>query len=298
MSRAARWLQHLVLLVLLGGSAYAAYSFYVPCRTPVVYSVGSLDARFNLSREELQEALADAEDIWERAVGKDMFAYSASGGMPVNLVYDARQATTLRNNDIKEVIDKKTGSAESLKSAYENALQTYEAAKTAYVAAKARYEAALKAYNERVASVNARGGASGGEYRSLQAEKQRLEQESGALEEKRLALNTHAEEVNALSADYNAVVDDVNEHVEQINQTAGREFEEGLYVKRAWGSRIDIYEYSTREELVRVLAHELGHALGLEHNTNPDSIMYELNESKNMKPTQEDLAGLKEVCGI
>jgi hypothetical protein len=282
----------------IGASGYLFYSYAVPCKVPVRYTIGVLDERFGLSEESLKSALAEAEALWEKPAGVELFVYEKGASMPVNLIYDGRQATTEKNNTIKESIDRTTDTADTVKEAYDEAESKYQSMKSSYLSVQTAYEAQLKAYNDKVAYWNARGGAPPSEYRALQSQKAAVQYSSDALEKQRVALNMLAEQVNALSTRYNELAQKVNTGVDAINKTAGREFEEGLYVKSALSSRIDIFEFSNRSELVRVLAHELGHSLGLNHNDNPDSIMYALNESENSIPTKEDIASLRSVCRL
>jgi len=96
---------------------------------------------------------------------------------------------------------------------------------------------------------------------------------------------------------YNADVASFNAKVEQYNQTSGRTFEQGQYIRDKAGERINVFEFIGTDQLERVLAHEFGHALGLEHNSDPKAIMYEKNESGSLTPTQADLTSLRALCG-
>jgi len=82
------------------------------------------------------------------------------------------------------------------------------------------------------------------------------------------------------------------------NFSNGEEFEEGEYIRDASGQRINIYEFGNETDLIRVLTHELGHALGLKHVTDPGAIMYELNQSDNEALTEADIRELSSMCDL
>jgi hypothetical protein len=118
------------------------------------------------------------------------------------------------------------------------------------------------------------------------------------LDDKRAEVNDLANRINQRIKDYNDLIDEANANIHVINQSAGQEFDEGEYISDSSGKRINIYEFENKNELERVLAHEFGHALGLGHDSNPDSIMYYLNKSTNMELTAEDKEALFEVCQV
>jgi predicted nucleic acid-binding Zn-ribbon protein len=156
------------------------------------------------------------------------------------------------------------------------------------------------AYEAEVRSWNRKGGAPEAEYDKLEKERSALEAEASALQKKQAELNRKADEVNALVAELNTLAKKLNlsvEHYNTVNDSRGETFEEGLYVSDGKEREINIYEFEDRAELVRLLAHELGHALDLDQVADPEAIMYELNQSENIKPTAADLAELRLRCG-
>ena len=80
------------------------------------------------------------------------------------------------------------------------------------------------------------------------------------------------------------------------NQFGGtREFTQGDYQ----GDHINVYQFRDRAELILVLAHELGHALQLDHVENPASIMYYLmgEQPPESRLSAEDLEAFAQTCG-
>jgi hypothetical protein len=301
MNPRGNFISTVISVLLVAGAGYIAYQKYypsVPCREPIRYSIGLFDERFGISKDDFIAEIEAASAIWEGPVGKDLFRYDPKGPLVINLIYDERQATTDRNQELESSISGTKDSAASVQAQYQALKARHAQEKAAYDSALSAYSAAQDRYEQSVRYYNARGGAPKPEYQRLQEEKASLQAEAAALEEKRLELNATVERINSLIDTYNLLVSHVNATVSDINKTAGKEFNEGLYVEDGSGTRIDIYEYESKLKLLRVLAHELGHALSLEHNDNPLSIMYALNESSTDTLSADDLASLKVRCRI
>mgnify|MGYP001575715096 CR=1 FL=1 len=292
----------LVVIGFLGSRLYSqgvvVYDRYFtnPCDTPLSYRLGTIDTRFNKTSDEVVDALGEAADIWNKALGKELLVYSPNDpkAIPVNMVYDERQQTIA----VGEKLDSEKANLDTERQTLDQAQAAYKAAQSSYTRAQQAFELKYQAYQSEVKAANANGGATPEEYR-------RLNKISAELKTEQAALNQQADALNQLSATLKTKVDAFNQGVQAVNNVvnvfnaeADKDFDAGRYVKTATSTRITIYSFSSYKELVFEVAHEFGHALSLEHNNNSASVMYPYAKAQELRLSPEDLASLKEACRI
>lgn len=223
-------------------TVFVVYIFHKqPCSEPVYYQIGTLDERFNVTKETVRNALLQAEEVWEKALNKNLFQYDEIQGIPVNFVYDTRQQVTDRHEELVTVI------------------QTTE-----------------------------------GRLRGIKQEIEVLKNKYKQDPSDRILVDTLNDHIRT----HNALIRDIQSLVKEVNMSSDKKFEQGEYIYDKQGERINVFEYKSEAELVRLLAHEMGHVLGIDHNMNPESIMYYMNGGKGLSLTAEDMNDLRVVCPV
>lgn len=287
----------MLLLAIIGGFGYWYRETQSTCRVPILYDIGFIDERFNITREEVRTALLDAELLWERVTGKELFVHTSGSDFTIDFIFDERQQETLEEREFRNELDKQENVSESIYAEYESLTTQYDALKAAYEARAKVYENGLAEHNSNVEFWNEKGGAPPEEFDKLNLRQEKLSEEHRALNNISSDLNVLVERINAIGGEGNRAVNEYNQEVERYNDrfNQDREFTQGDYR----GDSISIYQFDNETELRLVLAHEFGHALSLEHVSNPQSIMYHTMEGQlaDMLLSSADLEEFNRVCG-
>ncbi len=246
-----------------------------PCDQPIHYKIESVDPRFGISESTFQNDVNEATDVWaETDGGKQMFIYDPESTLTISMIYDERQSLDNQISSLENSLDNN-------KTSIDQQINDYESLAV-------DFKSKLSDFNSQVAYWNSRGGAPPDVYAKLSEQQRSLQDEANRLDDL-------AKKLNRQTANYNSQVNSLNQTVNQFNSALAQRPEEGIYNPKR--NAIDIYFGNNHDELVHTIAHELGHTMGLDHNSNPDSIMYPYT-TKTLTPTTDDANEVKNICQL
>lgn len=261
-----------------------------PFDTRLRYRIAEVDPRFGLSKDEVIQLSQQATDIWKIGTGNDYFIYDPNAKLTIHLIYDERQD---ESNQRRQQL----GNIEQNQQIWSNKNQNLKQLKDEIDRAnilldtkKIQLDAQLHQYNQQIAMMNQNGGIHPSQRDLFIQQRHQLQQQIFALEQEINLYNQKIQHLNDQVSELNQINNQLNQSIDQFNQRfQARLFDKGLFN----GKQINIYEFSSKDDLRLTLAHEFGHVLGLKHNQDPVALMYPMMKDQNMQNfslTPADLA--------
>ncbi|NNP69282.1 matrixin family metalloprotease [Acinetobacter sp. Ac_5812] len=246
----------------------------------VHYRIADIDPRFNLSQQQVLELTQQAATLWEQETGQQNFIYDPQAEFSIHLVFDERQQRSAERLQGLDQLKQQQKQWETLNQQLKQAKDEIQKT-TALIATKqAQLAAQFQHYNAEVQRFN--------QSRSSSKDlAQQFSQRQKALQQQSLALQQEVQEHNQRTQQLNQRIQSLNQNNQQLVATASQfnqVFQPHLFHKGHFnGKQILIYEFSSINDLRFTLAHEFGHALGLEHTNDPSSLMYPVIQKQNLQ---------------
>ena len=210
--------------------------------------------------------------------GQDYFVYDPNAKLAIHLIYDERQfESEQRREHLNQLesnqqvwLDKK----EQLDQIEREVVQNKQ-----FLDFKQQLlNQQIQQYNQEQLSTQQNQSA----FENPEYAQQRQQELQRKIELIQQEINTHNQKINQL----NQQVDELNSLNQQLDSSVTQykqRFQPHLFHKGLFnGKQILIYEFESEDDLKLTLAHELGHALGLQHANDPQALMYPMMQDQDM----------------
>ncbi|MEX1258472.1 MAG: matrixin family metalloprotease [Gemmatimonadota bacterium] len=293
------------LLPLAGPAEAPAPS--LDCEAPLRWRIEAVDPRFGLSELEAADAVRQAGMVWGDGTGLPLLFQESSEGIPIRFVFDERMETALERRSSSAEIDERARAVEEGTSALEASRMELDRRRTAHGRRALDFQERQESHNRTVEYWNRAGGAPPAEFERLRAMEEEIAELRRVVDAELEAVNRVVGEVNREADELNAQITALNEARIALDAELPAGVVESAEYRRSRGGffsnaarEIDVFHFEDRNHLHRVLAHVLGHAIGLEHSEEPGALMHAAAtvERGEGRPRlhEEDIAQFRALC--
>ena len=258
-----------------------------PIDTRLRYRIAEVDPRFKLSIEQVQEISQQATQIWKDGTGQDYFVYDPNAQLAIHLIYDERQQESEQRREHITQLEANQQVWKDKKQQLDQIEQEIMRSKQFLDLKQQQLNQQIQQYNQEQLSAQHNQSSSGNstyfqqKQQELQSNIELVQQEVNQYNQRITQLNQKIDELNSLDQQLDASVKQYKQRFQP------HLFHKGLFN----GKQILIYEFESDNDLRLTLAHELGHALGLQHANSPQALMYPImkdQEIDHFRLTQAD----------
>jgi len=281
--------------------------------------IGKIDEYYQnkLSSEELRSVIDEIEDTLESQLGYDLFNYSEKG-KPIYIKYVApQQLEKSIERNIKK-LEKKKEKIATLRKLLPNLQRKIKKQQKDINIFTSHINKKTAKLNEYILGINKKKHFTVEQYKQAQvhakSRQKRIDREVHVLKQDRrrfkkmtFSYNNKIHQLNSKIRSYNILQNQISRMTRSVKKVKGKAFgmkeitlktfyKDGKKVRERSVTqnmtKIEIYGFETRSQLRAVLAHEIGHLVGIPHIHSKNALMnpyLQKNQIENLLLTQEDI---------
>jgi len=256
---------------------------------------------------EAADLVRQAGMVWGEALGAPLLFQESSEGIPVSFVFDERMETAQERQRRTAEIEERARVIEEASLALEEERRELDRRRAAHDQRTLDFEERNESHLRSVEYWNSAGGAPPAEFARLQAIQEEIAELGRVVNAEAEAINGMVDAVNREAARINGEITTLNQARISLDADFPSRVVESAEYRQSGGGffsssarAIDVFHFEDRDHLIVVLAHVLGHAMGLDHTDVPDALMEATATTRRgtgrPRAHAEDIAMLRTLC--